>query len=51
MTGKYALGCCNLTYLDQGGLRVSTAKAFSVNTLTVSLPGVKHESDESVESM
>jgi hypothetical protein len=40
-----------LTYLEQGGLCVSAAKAFSVNTLIVSLPEVKQESDHSVDSL
>jgi hypothetical protein len=40
-----------LTYLEQGGLRVSAAKTFSANTLTVNLSGVKHENDHSVDSL
>jgi len=51
ITGKYELSFCNLTYLEQGRLRVSAAKDFNVYTLTVSLPGVKHESDHSVDSL
>jgi hypothetical protein len=51
ITGKYVLGYCNLTYLEQGGLHVSAAKSFNVNTLTVSVPEVKQESDRSVDSL